>query len=121
MTRSRYGAPLVMWMVILIPSLLFPVLKTGASGMIAYRLLCKDLSFQYVQTSSRLVYKNSKPDFIVSTHRPLTEEEGKDLLSKRTMDFKVSYLDAGLSTTYFDTGDTATSGASGPGPKLNHR
>ena len=35
--------------------------------------------------------------------------------------FKVSYLDAGLSTTYFDTGDTATSGASGPGPKLNHR
>ena len=48
------------------------VLKTGASGMIAYRLLCKDLSFQYLQTSSRLVYKNSKPDFIVSTHRPLT-------------------------------------------------
>ena len=87
---SRYGASLAWWMVILIPSLLFPVLKTGASGMIAYRLLCKDLSFQYVQTSSRLVYKNSKPDFIVSTHRPLTEEEGKDLLSKRTMDFKVS-------------------------------
>jgi aryl hydrocarbon receptor len=48
------------------------VLKTGASGMIAYRLQCKDLSFQYLQTSSRLVYKNSKPDFIISTHRPLT-------------------------------------------------
>ena len=86
---SRYGASLAWWIMILIPSLLFSVLKTGASGMIAYRLLCKDLSFQYVQTSSRLVYKNSKPDFIVSTHRPLTEEEGKDLLSKRTMDFKV--------------------------------
>ena len=95
------------------------VLKTGASGMIAYRLLCKDLSFQYVQTSSRLVYKNSKPDFIVSTHRPLTEEEGKDLLSKRTMDFKVSYLDAGLSTQYFETGEPANSGTNGP--KLNPR
>jgi len=96
------------------------LLKTGASGMIAYRLLCKDLSFQYVQTSSRLVYKNSKPDFIVSTHRPLTEEEGKDLLSKRTMDFKVSYLDAGLSTTYFDSGDCSSTGTSS-GPKLNPR
>ncbi len=53
-------------------NLCFPVLKTGASGMIAYRLQCKDLSFQYLQTSSRLVYKNSKPDFIISTHRPLT-------------------------------------------------
>ena len=87
--------------------------------MIAYRLLCKDLSFQYVQTSSRLVYKNSKPDFIVSTHRPLTEEEGKDLMSKRTMDFKVSYLDAGLSTQYFETGESATTGTNGP--KLNPR
>ena len=87
--------------------------------MIAYRLLCKDLSFQYVQTSSRLVYKNSKPDFIVSTHRPLTEEEGKDLMSKRTMDFKVSYLDAGLSTQYFETGESATAGTNGP--KLNPR
>ena len=47
------------------------VLKTGASGMIAYRLLTKDLKWQWLQTSSRLVYKNSKPDFIISTHRPL--------------------------------------------------
>jgi len=29
------------------------------------------------------------------------EEEGRDLLGKRTMDFKVSYLDAGLSNSYF--------------------
>ena len=91
----------------------------GCHEASARRQLCKDLSFQYVQTSSRLVYKNSKPDFIVSTHRPLTEEEGKDLLSKRTMDFKVSYLDAGLSTQYFETGEPANSGTNGP--KLNPR
>lgn len=82
--------------------------------MIAYRLQTKDGQWQWLQTSSRLVYKNSKPDFIISTHRPLMEEEGRDLLGKRTMDFKVSYLDAGLPNSYFTESDqllTATSPA----------
>ncbi|XP_025413091.1 aryl hydrocarbon receptor-like isoform X4 [Sipha flava] len=77
------------------------LLKTGASGMIAYRVQTKQGSWQWLQTSSRLVYKNSKPDFVIGTHRPLMEEEGRDLLGKRTMDFKVSYLDAGLTNSYF--------------------
>lgn len=47
------------------------LLKTGASGLIAYRMQTKDGQWQWLQTSSRLVYKNSKPDFIISTHRPL--------------------------------------------------
>ncbi|XP_075553657.1 aryl hydrocarbon receptor spineless [Dermacentor variabilis] len=75
------------------------LLKTGASGLIAYRLATKDGKWQWLQTSARLVYKNSKPDFILCTHRPLMEEEGRDLLGKRTMDFKVTYLDAGLTTS----------------------
>ena len=58
--------------------------------MIAYRYQKKDTEWQWLQTSSRLVYKNSKPDFVISTHRQLMEEEGRDLLGKRTMDFKVS-------------------------------
>lgn len=33
------------------------------------------------------------------------EEEGRDLLGKRTMDFKVSYLDAGLTNSYFTDSD----------------
>ncbi|XP_056637054.1 aryl hydrocarbon receptor protein 1 [Diorhabda sublineata] len=81
------------------------LLKTGASGMIAYRFQTKDGQWQWLQTSSRLVYKNSKPDFVISTHRPLMEEEGRDLLGKRTMDFKVSYLDAGLPNNYFSETD----------------
>lgn len=81
------------------------MLKTGASGMIAYRFQKKDGEWQWLQTSSRLVYKNSKPDFVISTHRQLMEEEGRDLLGKRTMDFKVSYLDTGLSSTYFSEAD----------------
>lgn len=67
------------------------VLKTGASGMIAYRFQRKDGEWQWLQTSSRLVYKNSKPDFVICTHRQLMEEEGRDLLGKRTMDFKVNF------------------------------
>lgn len=58
--------------------------------MIAYRFQKKDGEWQWLQTSSRLVYKNSKPDFVICTHRQLMEEEGRDLLGKRTMDFKVS-------------------------------
>ncbi|XP_065224541.1 uncharacterized protein ss isoform X2 [Planococcus citri] len=81
------------------------LLKTGASGMIAYRYQTKDGPWQWLQTSSRLVYKNSKPDFVICTHRPLMEEEGRDLVGKRTMDFKVSYLDAGLTNSYFSDSD----------------
>lgn len=57
--------------------------------MIAYRYQKKDAEWQWLQTSSRLVYKNSKPDFVICTHRQLMDEEGRDLLGKRTMDFKV--------------------------------
>ncbi|KAM8703482.1 hypothetical protein ACLKA7_008154 [Drosophila subpalustris] len=81
------------------------LLKTGASGMIAYRYQKKDGEWQWLQTSSRLVYKNSKPDFVICTHRQLMDEEGHDLLGKRTMDFKVSYLDTGLASTYFSEAD----------------
>ncbi|XP_065169345.1 aryl hydrocarbon receptor protein 1 isoform X2 [Atheta coriaria] len=90
------------------------LLKTGASGMIAYRFQTKDGQWQWLQTSSRLVYKNSKPDFVISTHRPLMEEEGRDLLGKRTMDFKVSYLDAGLPTNYFSEADQLVSNTTTP-------
>lgn len=39
------------------------------------------------------------------------EEEGRDLLGKRTMDFKVSYLDAGLPNSYFSESDQLLSTA----------
>ncbi|XP_059083734.1 aryl hydrocarbon receptor-like [Tigriopus californicus] len=103
------------------------LLKTGASGMIAYRILTKDLKWQWLQTSSRLVYKNSKPDFIISTHRPLMEEEGRDLLGKRTMDFKVTYLDVGLTSSYLSDHETSnqstgtTNGATPTTTKSNKR
>lgn len=41
------------------------------------------------------------------------EEEGRDLLGKRTMDFKVSYLDTGLASTYFAESDQLVVAPSG--------
>lgn len=40
---------------------------------------------------------------------PCREEEGRDLLGKRTMDFKVSYLDAGLTNSYFSDSENISS------------
>lgn len=48
------------------------VIKTGSSGLIAYRLMTKDFRWLWLQTSSKVVYKNSKPDFVICTHRHLT-------------------------------------------------
>ncbi|KAG1711225.1 Aryl hydrocarbon receptor [Nymphon striatum] len=101
------------------------ILKTGGSDLLAYRLSCKDKNWQWLQTKTQIVYKNSKPDHISCTHRPLAfmtglklnisssgmishlstfkfssrinrEEEGRDMLGKRTMDFKIGFLDAAL-------------------------
>lgn len=44
------------------------------------------------------------------------EEEGRDLLGKRTMDFKVSYLDAGLPNNYFSEADQILSNTSNVTP-----
>ena len=48
------------------------VIKTGSSGLIAYRLIAKDFRWVWLQTSSKVTYKNSKPDYIMCTHRHLT-------------------------------------------------
>lgn len=44
----------------------------------------------------------------INKFRVCREEEGRDLLGKRTMDFKVSYLDAGLTNSYFSDSDNLT-------------
>ncbi|XP_053118793.1 aryl hydrocarbon receptor [Hemicordylus capensis] len=61
------------------------MIKTGESGMTVFRLLTKENRWAWVQANARLVYKNGRPDYIISTHRPLTEEEGAEHLRKRNM------------------------------------
>ncbi|XP_059789934.1 aryl hydrocarbon receptor [Balaenoptera ricei] len=61
------------------------MIKTGESGMIVFRLLTKDNRWTWVQSNARLVYKNGRPDYIIATQRPLTDEEGTEHLRKRNM------------------------------------
>ncbi|XP_066094777.1 aryl hydrocarbon receptor [Saccopteryx bilineata] len=61
------------------------MIKTGESGMVVFRLLTKDNRWTWVQSNARLVYKNGRPDYIIATQRPLTDEEGTEHLRKRNM------------------------------------
>ncbi|XP_069578215.1 aryl hydrocarbon receptor 1b [Brachyistius frenatus] len=61
------------------------MIKTGESGLTVFRLLTKDNRWKWVQANARLVYKNSKPDYIIATQRPLADEEGGEHLRKRSM------------------------------------
>ncbi|KAJ1101412.1 hypothetical protein NDU88_006480 [Pleurodeles waltl] len=61
------------------------MIKTGESGMTVFRLLTKENGWAWVQANARLVYKNGRPDYIIATQRPLTEEEGTEHLRKRSM------------------------------------
>ncbi|XP_030712994.2 aryl hydrocarbon receptor [Globicephala melas] len=61
------------------------MIKTGESGMIVFRLLTKDNRWTWVQSNARLVYKNGRPDYIIATQRPLTDEEGTEHLRKRNL------------------------------------
>ncbi|XP_073921185.1 aryl hydrocarbon receptor isoform X2 [Castor canadensis] len=61
------------------------MIKTGESGMTVFRLLAKHNRWTWVQSNARLVYKNGRPDYIIATQRPLTDEEGRDHLQKRSM------------------------------------
>ncbi|CAE1155747.1 AHR [Acanthosepion pharaonis] len=67
------------------------LIKTGSSGLIAYRWIMKDLRWLWLQSSCKVVYKNSKPDFVICTHRQLTDDEGQDLFGKRGNEFKLPY------------------------------
>lgn len=61
------------------------MIKTGESGMTVFRLLTKENGWAWVQANARLVYKNGRPDYIIATQRPLTQEEGAEYLRKRSM------------------------------------
>ncbi|XP_037364442.1 aryl hydrocarbon receptor [Talpa occidentalis] len=61
------------------------MIKTGESGMTVFRLLTKHNRWTWVQSNARLVYKNGRPDYIIATQRPLTDEEGTEHLRKRNM------------------------------------
>ncbi|KAM6892860.1 aryl hydrocarbon receptor 1b [Lycodopsis pacificus] len=75
------------------------MMKTGESGLTAFRLLTKDNRWKWVQANARLVYKNSRPDYIIATQRPLVDEEGGEHLRKRSMHLPFTFA-TGEATLY---------------------
>ncbi|KAF3857290.1 hypothetical protein F7725_009149 [Dissostichus mawsoni] len=63
----------------------FPVMKTGETGFIIFRLLSKSRTWVWVQANARLVFKAGTPDFIVARQRALTNEEGEEQLLLRQL------------------------------------
>ncbi|XP_036750384.2 aryl hydrocarbon receptor [Manis pentadactyla] len=84
------------------------MIKTGESGMIVFRLLTKDNRWAWVQSNARLVYKNGRPDYIIATQRPLTDEEGTEHLRKRTV--KLPFM--------FTTGEAVLYEITSPSPPV---
>lgn len=56
----------------LVPIVLFPVIKTGESGLAIFRLLTKTRQWLWVQASARVVFKGGRPDFIIARQKALT-------------------------------------------------
>ncbi|XP_070567555.1 aryl hydrocarbon receptor-like isoform X2 [Ptychodera flava] len=59
------------------------LLKKGETGFIYFRLMTKHGSWLWVQAKGRVIFKNSKPDYIISTHRPMSDDEGTQHLTQR--------------------------------------
>ncbi|XP_006816084.1 aryl hydrocarbon receptor-like [Saccoglossus kowalevskii] len=59
------------------------LLRKGETGFIYFRLMTKHGSWLWVQAKGRIIFKNSKPDYIISTHRPMSEEEGMQHYQQR--------------------------------------
>ncbi|XP_061412062.1 aryl hydrocarbon receptor-like isoform X3 [Lethenteron reissneri] len=67
------------------------MMKTGESGITIFRLLTKGNRWAWVQANARLVYKNGRPDYIIATQRPLSNEEGEEHLRKRALQFPFAF------------------------------
>lgn len=67
-----------------------PVLKTLHGDLMStgkcqgtFRMLNKNLKWQWLTGTAQVVFKGAEPDFIITTNRPLSEEEGEEILRQR--------------------------------------
>ncbi|XP_039261397.2 uncharacterized protein LOC120337615 [Styela clava] len=67
------------------------LMRKGQSGLTVFRLLHRANRWQWVTASARLVYAKGIPDCIISTHRPITEQEGEEHLKKRSLAFRFDF------------------------------
>lgn len=67
------------------------LMRKGETRFIYFRLMTKRSKWLWVQAKGRVIYKNGKPDALVSTHRPMSDEEGEQYLANRGAPFKFPF------------------------------
>ncbi|XP_032242581.2 aryl hydrocarbon receptor isoform X2 [Nematostella vectensis] len=63
--------------------LLHKDLMSSAKCQGTFRMLNKNMKWQWLTGTAQVVFKGSEPDFIITTNRPLSDEEGEEVLRQR--------------------------------------
>lgn len=67
------------------------LMRVGESGITIFRILHKENKWLWVTASAKLVYRQGKPEYIVSTHRPIPDQEGFEHMKKRNDRFRFEF------------------------------
>lgn len=66
------------------------MIKTGESGLTAFRLLSKSGSWLWVKSNAKLIFKGGRPEFIIAYQKALTNAEGEEHLRQRRLQLPFS-------------------------------
>uniref|UniRef100_H2ZAF1 Uncharacterized protein n=1 Tax=Ciona savignyi TaxID=51511 RepID=H2ZAF1_CIOSA len=84
------------------------LMRKGESGLTVFRLLHKNNKWVWVTASARLVFRNNRPDYIISTHRPIPDQEGEEHMKKRSNAFRFDFT--GQAILYGEVNPIGTGG-----------
>ncbi|CAH8870119.1 unnamed protein product [Trichobilharzia szidati] len=65
--------------------------KVGSLGLLVHRWLNKQSQWVWLQSRIKLIMKSGKQDHIIVIHRQLSNEEGMELLIRRTDEYKLPF------------------------------
>jgi len=95
------------------------LMKHGESGMTVFRILHKENKWLWVTASSKIVMRHGRPEYIVSTHRPIPDEEGLDHLRKRSVQFRFDFT--GQAVLYGEVNPVGTKPQQPPNQHSQHK
>ncbi|XP_017265798.1 aryl hydrocarbon receptor [Kryptolebias marmoratus] len=66
------------------------MIKTGESGLTVFRLLSKSNGWVWVKANAKLIYKDRRPEFIISYQKAISNAEGEEYLRQRRLQLPFS-------------------------------
>ncbi|TGZ64135.1 hypothetical protein CRM22_006519 [Opisthorchis felineus] len=67
------------------------VFRTGSVGLLVHRWISKSCEWIWLQSRVKLMMKNGKQDHIIVIHRQLSQQEGMELLIRRSDEYKLPF------------------------------